>query len=147
MRRKTMTPKPGTFLALPLKEGLFGFGRALEDPYMAFYNWASETSEQDLAELDGRPILFKVAVRLFDSDGWKEIGRQPLSDDLKKPVQMWMEDARSPTGFFVFDSLGYRHPGTKEEVATLERASVWDAHNVVHRLEDTLVSPRSSSDE
>ena len=55
--------KPGTFVRIRLGDGHFGYGRLLEPPYAAFYEYRTATTDADLDRIASKPILFKIAVR------------------------------------------------------------------------------------
>ena len=55
---KTSPTPPGTILRIPLSDGSFGCGRALSDPYIAFYSLRTQPSPNgDGADPWGSEVL------------------------------------------------------------------------------------------
>ena len=55
--------KPGSFLRIPLADGSFGYGRVLNMPHDAYYDYRTDTPDSDLDRIASMPVLFKIAVR------------------------------------------------------------------------------------
>ena len=136
---RLLYPKVGTFLRIPLEDGSFGYGRALTDPYTAFYNYRTTEPSSDLDEIARQPVLFKQAVRLFDTDGWTILGVRPLEGDVARPVVQFMQDLGNFRDCTIFDNTGMERSATPEECVGIERASVWDAWHIEERLLDTFM--------
>lgn len=136
---RLLYPEEGTFLRVPLGDGSFGYGRALGDPYMAFYNFRTIKPISDLDEIAKQPVLFKQAVRLFDSDGWTDLGVMPLEGEVARPVVRFMQSLGNYRKCTIFDSTGMERRVTPEECVGIERASVWDARHIAERLLDTFM--------
>ena len=128
--------RTGTFLRIPLADGTFGYGRALADPYMAFYDLRTDEPSDDLDAIASRPVLFKQAVRLLDPLRWTDIGRRDLAGEVAEPVVRFMQDLANFRDCTIFDSTGMERPATPEECVGLERAAVWDADQIEQRLLD-----------
>ena len=137
---------PGTFVRIPLSDGSFGYGRALSDPDMAFYDYRTTEPSSDLDEISAKPLLFTPAVRLFDYDRWPSIGRRELEGEVAKPVVSFMQDLGDFRKCTIFDSEGRERAATPEECIGLERAAVWDPHQIERRLLDTFMG-RPNEDE
>lgn len=136
---RLLYPKAGTFFRIPLEDGSFGYGRALADPYTAFYNYRTTEPTSDLDEIAKQPVLFKLCVRIFDSDGWTDLGVRPLEDEVARPVVSFMQSLGDYRKCTIFDSTGMERRVTPEECVGIERASVWDAPNIAERLLDTFM--------
>jgi Immunity protein 26 len=143
---RTPTLVPGTFVRIPLADGSSGYGRVLSDPYVAFYNYRTEEPSSDLDVIGSRPILFTQAVRLFDYRRWANIGSRKLEGDVARPAVFFMQDLGNFTKCTIFDSEGRERPASPEECAGLERAAVWDLHQIERRLLDTFMQ-RPNEDE
>jgi hypothetical protein len=46
------------FLRLRLQDGSYGYGRVLEDPYIAFYDLRTSEPSSDVDLIETKPILF-----------------------------------------------------------------------------------------
>jgi hypothetical protein len=46
---------PGTFLMIPMADASFGYGRILEQPYTAFYNYRTSEPTEDLDTIASKP--------------------------------------------------------------------------------------------
>jgi hypothetical protein len=86
----------GTFVRLVLADGSFGYGRMLEPPYIAFYNYRTLEPDSDLDEITSSPILFKVAVNLLAPEAWSLIGWRDLEDHLIQPLIQFTSRCRRP---------------------------------------------------
>ncbi|WP_395857632.1 Imm26 family immunity protein [Cystobacter fuscus] len=53
------THKPGSFMRIPLPDGSFGYGRVLELPFDAFYNYRTTEPDADLDRIASKSILFQ----------------------------------------------------------------------------------------
>lgn len=128
-------PKPGTFLAVPLADGSFGYGRVLASPYIAFYAHRTPSPIIDLDDLESRPVLFCQAVRMRTGH-WPVLGVRPLLGEVAKPVLRFMQDLANPALCTIFDSVGHERAATPQDCVGLERAAVWDPHHIEERLLD-----------
>lgn len=128
----------GTYVQIPLKDGTYGYGRVLANPYMAFYNYRTEEPSSDLDALDSSPVLFNQAVRLLNFKQWKDIGKRELAGELAKPVVRFTQDLADYRKCIIFDSAGGERLATPEECVGLERAEVWEIKHIEDRLLDTF---------
>jgi hypothetical protein len=125
----------GAFLRIPLGNGTFGYGRALESPYFAFYNYSTPEPEADLDVIQSKPVLFRTAVRRRpDRDKWEAIGRRDLDVELARPVVQFTQDRANWTDCTISDSAGHERSATPEECIGIERDAVWDTNNIESRL-------------
>ncbi len=130
--------KPGTFLRIPLSDGTFAYGRQLEEPHTAFYNYRTQEPSDDLDTIEKKPVLFRQAVRVLGSDKWEAIGIRKLEGEVTEPVIAFHQEIGDYRKCTIFDNLGNERVATPEECIGLERASVWDAHHIEQRLLDTF---------
>jgi Immunity protein 26 len=130
---------PGTFFGIPLEDGSFGYGRVLPDPYFAFYDYRTEEPSDDLAEIESKPILFSTSVRVFDWDRWENIGHRPLQGAVAEPVVQFMQSPVDVKRCTIFDSEGHEYPANPEQCVGLERAAVWEPHQIERRLLDRFM--------
>jgi hypothetical protein len=130
-------PPAGMFVRIPLANGSFGYGRALADPYMAFYDYNTKIPVDDIDEIGAKPILFRQAVRLTRSSSkWTQLGQRNLDEEAAEPVVRFMQDLADFRKCTIFDSAGMRRDVGPEECIGLERAAVWEAHHIEQRLLD-----------
>ena len=146
-RQKATLLPPGTFVRVPLADGTFGYGRALSDPYMAFYDLRTAEPASDLDRIERMPVLFKQAVRLLDPDRWPGLGERPLEGEVAEPVVRFVQDIGDYTMCTIFDSAGMERQATPEECVGLERAAVWDQHHIEQRLLDTFEGRPNAQEE
>lgn len=130
---------PGTFVRIPLPDGSFGYGCFLGAPYAAFYHHHTSEPSSALDVIASRPILFRQAVRVRESDGWADIGRRPLQGEVAEPVLRFMQDLADFHRCVLFDSAGMEKRVAPEACIGVERAAVWDAHHIEARLLDTFL--------
>ena len=136
---KTIIPKPGSFLRIPLADGSFGYGRVLELPIDAFYEYRTKSPDSDLDRIASKPILFKIAVRHFASSSWESIGWRELEESLTQPIVHFWQDVGDFRNCRIFDSVGNSRSSEPQECVGLERMAVWDEHHVEERLLDTFM--------
>jgi hypothetical protein len=128
--------KVGTFLRVPLEDGTFGYGRALRDPCMAFYDFRTTEPSSDLDVIEAQPVLFALGVRLHDDDNWAQLGVRPLQGEVAKPVVQFLQDLGDYRKCRIFDTAGMKKNVTPEECIGIERCSVWDGGLIEERLLD-----------
>lgn len=127
--------KPGTFLRIPLADGSFGYGRVLESPYFAFYNYRTTSPDSDLDSIASKPVLFRTAVR----QSWEVIGWKELEERLTQPVVRFHQDIIDFRRCTIFDSAGNERAAEPQECVGLEPAAVWEQHALEERLLDTIM--------
>jgi hypothetical protein len=131
--------KIGAFVRIALADGSFGYGRLLESPYAAFYNYRTTSPDSDLDRIASNPILFRIAVRHLALDAWEFIGRRALEEHLAQPVVQFMQDRGDFRRCTIFDTAGNERDAEPQECVGLEVAAVWEQHSVEERLLDDLL--------
>ena len=126
----------GTFLQIPLDDGSFGYGRALLEPYMAFYDYRTTEPICILDVIEAQPVVFTTAVRVFGKKRWPDLGLRPLAGEVAKPVVRYWQDIADYRNCRIFDTAGMKKNVTPEECVGIERASVWDDYHIEKRLLD-----------
>jgi hypothetical protein len=130
--------KKGAFVRIALADGSLCYGRLLEPPYAAFYNYRTTSPDSDLDRIASQPILFRIAVRHLALDVWEIIGRRPLEEHLTQPVVQFMQDIGNFRDCVIFDTAGNERVVAPEECVGLERAAVWEKEGIEQRLLDTF---------
>lgn len=127
----------GTFMCIPLGDGTFGYGRALQYPYVAFYDLRTGTPLSDIKEAGARPVLFRLSVRLLGGhDRWPALGKAKLQGEVAEPVTFFTQDDDDIQKCTIYDTAGLYRAASPEECVGLERSAVWDPHHVEERLLD-----------
>jgi hypothetical protein len=142
---KVRMHRPGTFLRIPLADGTFGYGRALEPPFDAFYEYRTESPDSDLDRIASKPILFKIAVRILEPSSWEVIGRRKIEDALAQPIVQFRQDVGNFRRCTIFDTVGNSRSAEPQECVELERMAVWEQHGVEERLLDTFMGRPNDS--
>ncbi len=137
--------KPGTFLRIPLSDGSFGYGRILEAPYGAFYNYRTASPEQDLDTIASKPVLFRIAFRHLALRSWEPIGWREVEKHLAQPIIQFTQDILNFRNCKIFDTAGNVRDAEPQECVGLEAAAVWEQHHVEERLLDTFVGRANAS--
>lgn len=137
MRRSRHTP--GTFIRIRLADGSFGYGRVLEPPYEAFYNYRTSEPSSDLDTIASKAVLFKQAVGTAGRKNWQYIGIRRLEGEVAQPVVCYMQDLADFRECVVFDSVGMERRVSPEECIGIEQAAVWEPHGIEERLLDTFM--------
>lgn len=135
---KTSKHEPGAFLRIPLSGGMFAYGRHLEDPYTAFYDYTTPDPSSDLDIIETKPVLFRLSVRTSDLKRWERIGIRDLEGEVAEPVVAFHQEIDDFRKCIIFDSIGNERAATPKECDGLERDAVWDAHQIEQRLLDTF---------
>lgn len=128
--------KPGRFFRIPLSDGSFGYGRELQFQYFAFYDYRTAKPSADLDEIGAQSILFAVTVRRR-KDLWEFIGTRPLGGKVAQPVVVFQQDDMGRC--LLFDTAGMTKEVAPQDCVGLERAAVWDSHQIEERLLDTFL--------
>jgi hypothetical protein len=142
----TWKHEPGAFLRIPLADGTFGYGRHLEDPYTAFYDYRTPDPSTDLDTIEKQPVLFKLSVRMSGPKKWERIGNRKLEGEVAEPVVAFHQEIGDFRKCIIFDTEGNEREATPEECVGLERDAVWDTHHIEERLLDTFEG-RPNADE
>ncbi|PTL82108.1 immunity 26/phosphotriesterase HocA family protein [Vitiosangium sp. GDMCC 1.1324] len=137
--KKVRMYKPGSFLRIPLADGTFGYGRALEPPFNAFYEYRTESPDSDLDRIASKPILFKIAVRHLEPGSWEVIGRRKLEESLTQPIVYFRQDVGDFRRCEICDTADNSRSAEPQECVGLEPMAVWDEHHVEERLLDTFM--------
>jgi hypothetical protein len=136
---KPYMPGPGSFLRIPLADGSFGYGRVLEPPFDAFYEYRTKSPDADLDRIASKQILFKIAVRHLEPSSWKVIGWREIEESLSQPIVQFKQDVGNFRRCTIFDTVGNSRSAEPQECVGLERMTVWEQHAVEGRLLDTFV--------
>ena len=131
--------RPGTFVRIPLADGSFGYGRALQPPFYAFYQYKSLKPESELEAIASSPVLFRISIRHKGRSAWEAIGWRELEEHLTQPIVEYKQDKGDPRRCTIFDTAGNRRLASPEECVGLELWSVWEEHGAEERLLDALM--------
>ncbi len=136
---KTYMHRPGSFLRIPLSDGSFGYGRVLEPPHDAFYEYRTNSPDADLDRIASKPILFKIAVRHLEPSSWEIIGWREIEESLAQPIVQFRQDLGNFRRCTIFDNVGNSRSAEPQECVGLERMAVWEQSDVEERLLDTFM--------
>lgn len=137
MTKEKVIRRVGDFVAIPLGDGTFGFGRVLQEPLMGFYNLRNNSLEPPDNIMD-QPIAFIIFVmnNAVASGLWPVIGNKPLELDLLTEPLFFKQDSLSKKFSIYKDSTGEEYTASEKECDALECAAVWESEHVVDRLKD-----------
>jgi len=151
------TLKPGDVFTIPLGDGRFGLGQAVDvgrhdSVYMVVFDavLADESEIVDLAELvaTAKFLLATWASSVQVEIGrWKVLGRVPAREDFPRPA--FKVAIGGPRNVHVEDwAMMRRRPATPEEVARLPFRSSFSAMAVESALKGVLgLGPKLEGDE
>lgn len=131
--------EPGIFVRITLADGSFAYGRLLEHPYMAFYNYRTTEPSSDLETIAAQPVLVKQAVRASRAKNWESIGIRELEGEVAQPVVSYMQDLLDFRKCTIFDTAGNTREATPEECVGIEQAAVWEPEGIEEWLLDTFM--------
>jgi hypothetical protein len=140
-------PGRGTFLQIPLPDGSFGYGRTLERPFLAFYDYRTTEPSSDLDTIASKPVLFRQAVETSYLKKWKQIGRADLSGAVTRPVVRFSQDFLDYRNCIIFDGTGARRKASPEECVGLEQLAIWEPHHIEQRLLDKFMGRPNATEE
>lgn len=139
MRKTKIRRKVGDVIKVRLRENLFSFARVLEEPVVAFHNYAVNNSDVDigglLPSILSSDVIFRINVMNYSitSGRWMVVGHSPLSSSLREPCPFFKWDIISERLFITYTG-DEEFPATFEECRGLERAMVWEPEQVEERL-------------
>jgi hypothetical protein len=138
-RKKRISWKEGSIVAIDLGSGQKSFGRLLKRPLIAFYD-IKTTTPPPVEEIVRQPVLFKVwTMQYAIKDGdWPIIGYLPLTEELQEQPVFFKQDPIT-TRLYTYQSIGRNGrdtPATIEQLDGLECAAAWEPEHVVDRLND-----------
>ena len=131
--------EPGTFVRIPLADASFGYGRALQPPFWAFYQYRTLAPELNLDKIASSQVLFKIAVSYKRRSSWEAVGWSELEEHLKQPIIEYTQDIGNPSRCTIFDTAGNERAAAPEECIGLEQWAVWDEYSAEERLLDALM--------
>jgi hypothetical protein len=134
--------KKGDLLQIAVGVNNF-FGRVLEEPFVAFYEYKEADGEPSVDEIVARKIIFTIPTmkQAITQGRWKVIGNRPLSADLTAPIETFLQDRI--TGKLSILVGHVQRPASVEECLPLERAAVWEPEHVEDRLQDARLGRES----
>lgn len=127
---------PGTIVKIQLQDRLFAYGRLLEFPFVAFYDFRTIGYKSTLAEIVKKPVMFILAVHKSVLTNWEIVGNFPLEDHLLRPIRRFSQSLADFRKCTIYDNQGNSRNSTPEECVGLERDSVWEDQALVERLLD-----------
>ncbi|MBX9784361.1 MAG: immunity 26/phosphotriesterase HocA family protein [Chitinophagaceae bacterium] len=140
-KKKRQRIKEGAIVRIELSEDRLAFGRLFPGGRIGVYDYTSTIEKEYLSieELIGFPIFLYCVVYddvitrgMFDIIGFKEL----TQTEIDKMPPMFMQDIMNIDDCVIFDYNGNEKKVTPQECIGLERASVWEAHGLVKRIED-----------
>jgi hypothetical protein len=126
-------------MRIPLADGSFGYGRTLEPPFDAFYDYRTTSPDADLDRIASKPILFRIAVRYVKPNPWERIGWRELDERLTQPIVQYHQEVGPFRRCTIFDTLGNERNAQPHECIGLEPAAVWEQPGVEERLLDAFM--------
>lgn len=134
-KSKKVKRQLGDMVQVKLEDGSFSYGRILEEPLMAFYDWNS-MDKVSLEEIISKPVIFKIWVMnsAVESGRWEVLGNAPLDRALEEIPRFFKQSPLNKK--FSIYYQGVETPSTKDKCEELERAAVWDPEHVEDRLRD-----------
>jgi hypothetical protein len=136
--------RAGTFVRIRLADGSFGYGRMIDDPYTAFYDYRTEAPTSDLETIASKAVRFCQAVR--GESKWEAIGWKQLEGEVARPVVRFIQDLADLRRCTIFDSTGKERTVAPRECVGIERAAVWEAHQIEARLLDAFLGRPNESE-
>jgi hypothetical protein len=106
------------------------------DGEVAFFD-ARTKNDLPVADVVTHPVLFRFAVASYAITKfiWLKIGKASLSDELKIPQKMYIQDILCPDKFEIY-CAGKIRPATSAECEGLECCAVWSPEQAVDRIND-----------
>lgn len=127
----------GDIVAIPLRDGTFGFGRVLHEPLVAFYD-LQKREMPALDEIVSSSVAFIVFVMNYPitRGDWPVLGNFPLSPELVNQPLFFKKDPITNRLSIYKESTGEEMPASQDDCKGLECAAVWEQNHIVDRLID-----------
>lgn len=129
----------GSILKIDLGNGYHSYGRIVTASSFAFYDCKTKIDVVDLNRIISCPILFITTIYsdTITRGIWDIIGKLPIEESLAKLPPRFIQDPIHPEKFRIKNyELNTQTPASFEDCIGMERASVWEAHAIVDRLND-----------
>ncbi len=127
----------GALVSIPLKNGKFGFGLLLKDPYIAFFDFFSEIESVQQYVLTSK-ILFATSVYndVITKGRWLKIGKKKLTEEERIIKDTYIQDVIEPNKFRIYDpNTGVMRTALKIECIGLNQMVIYEANDI----EDVLL--------
>lgn len=136
MKKKKQKWRAGDVVSITLDDGRFAFGRVLNLPLMAFYDYVA-IEVPPIQEIIAKEVIFRVWVMKYavTSGAWPIIGFAPLTPELET-TPVFFKQNRITGALQLYFGAGQERPASPQEVQGLERAAVWEPEHIVDRLRD-----------
>jgi Immunity protein 26 len=136
MAEKFQKYQVGGILKIPLGDDWHTYGQMTGDAEVAFFD-AKTKVELQMSDIVNRPVLFRLGVYNYAITKfiWHKIGKAALSETLKIPQPMFIQDALHPERFQIYLNGEIRN-ATREDCIGLEECAVWEPEQVVERIND-----------
>jgi hypothetical protein len=133
--RKRIRRRVGDVVCIPLGDEQYGFGRVLQEPLFAFYDFRN-TRVPPISKIVESRVIFKIWVmnHAVTSGRWPVVGSAPLEPELAIEPEFCKEDPI--TGALTIYHQTKERPAALDECDKLEAAAVWEPHHVEGRLRD-----------
>jgi hypothetical protein len=130
----------GDIVMIPVSDGLYVFGRLMQDASIAIYSFLSK-GIVDVHQLVGKEVLFDPGV--FDTNiangQWKIIGSIPFSNaDESWPTPKYIRDVINPNKYRIY-CKGEMKPASEQEVEGLEKQVMYKPEELVDEIKRRLV--------
>lgn len=129
----------GSIIQIHLGLDVVCYGQIVSKAEIAFFNnFGKEKSTGAISDICACPVLFVISVMnsAIKSGRWRVVGRQELSEELKRPRDYFIQDTINKKLSIYKSDDGSIRPAEIVEIDGLECAAVWDAAHVEDRLRD-----------
>lgn len=135
---KRQTYQEGAIVKIPYEKEHHTYGRLLFDPYIAVYDFRTDSDEHSLEEIVSKETLFTVAVHndAVTKGRWFKIGRMPLKANELEVPERFIQVIGNSERFRIINFMGEMRESSREECKNLERAAVWAPEHVEDRVLD-----------
>ena len=136
MSRRFQKYSVGGVLKIPLCDDWHTYGQMTGDAEVAFFD-AKTKDDLTVEKIVKQPVLFRFAVDSYAVSKfiWLKVGKAPLSEELKTPQEMYIQNALRPDKFEIY-CAGEIRPATREECEGLECCAVWSPEQAIDRIND-----------
>jgi hypothetical protein len=130
--------KVGDIVSIPIGDNRVAFAWVLREPRLAFFDYDCDLEVVPaVGEIVLRPVAFQIWVMsgAVTSGLWSRVGHVTPGDDVLESPWFFKQDQIS--GKLSMTKTGAEEVPVDAAVCKfLERASVWEPHHVVDRLQD-----------
>jgi hypothetical protein len=127
--------QPGAIVEIQLGDGMLGFGRVLEPPFLAVYDIIVRT-RPSIEEICRSSVLFVVGVFTKALGRMEQLGFEELRAGEIPIPDRFIQNVANPKHCRLVDVAGNERDVEPGECVGREAAAIWDLEDIAERIQD-----------